>query len=423
MDTLAEVVKSAEARRNRCICDWAVRVLLWAAALVSVGPARASTIGPPVQIGTIAASVIPETSGIVDSRANPNTFWVHNDSGHPSEFFAINHQGGLLGTFPLDGPPPLPTAPLGDWEDIAIGPKPDGGSYLYLGDIGDNDANHPFITVYRTDEPQSTTGATIPMGSYSAAKLQYPGGPRNAESLFVDPLSSDVFIISKTATSEIYSAPASIFDNPGQTTVLTAMGTLGTPLSKATAADISPDGRHILVRSKAAGYLYERGIGQSVADALHGAGIPFTLGVESQGEAIGWAADGKSFYTTSESNGLSSAPIHAYAFAALTGDYNNDGVVDAADYAVWRDTLGSTADRRADGDNNGTVNSADYAMWMENFGAMSGAGGSGAASNSLAVPEPTSIAVLLLGAAALVAMLARNRATHFLQSLNASRAL
>lgn len=381
--------------------NWA-GVLLLCGAIGGARSGAAATIGPPVQIGTIVASVIPETSGLVDSRANPNTFWVHNDSGDSARFYAINHQGTLLGTFPLAGATAL------DWEDIAIGPKTGGGNYLYLGDIGDNDANHPFITIYRTDEPQTTTGATIPSGGYSAARLQYPGGPRNAESLFVDPLTNDVFIISKTSTSEIYSASSTIFDNPGQTTILTAMGTLGTPLIKATAADISPDGRHILVRSKAAGYLYERGIGQSVTDALHGTGIPFILGSETQGEAIGWASDGKSFFTTSESNGLPTAPIHSYAFAALTGDYNNNGVVDAADYTVWRDTFGSTIDRRADGDNNGVVNAADYDVWAMSLVAGSGA----AASSSQGVPEPTAAVLLLFGVAAIATMSRYRSATR-----------
>jgi PEP-CTERM motif len=359
--------------------------------LVIVAQTRGVTIGPPVQIGTIAASAIPETSGIVDSRANADTFWVHNDSGHPSEFFAIDHQGNVLGTFPLSG------APLGDWEDIAIGPKPGGGNYLYLGDIGDNDAVRPFISVYRTDEPQSTTGATIPVGSYSPAKLQYPGGPRNAESLFVDPLTNDVYILTKTANAEIYSAPASVFDDAGQTTVLTALGVLGTLLSKATAADISPDGRHILVRSKSVAYMFERGIGQSVADALHGTGIPFMLGAESQGEAIGWAADANSFFTTSESNGLKTEPIYSYAFAALTGDYNGDGVIDAADYAAWRDAMTSGAPLTNDSNGNGVADPDDFTYWRAHYGESAPGGGAGAGAVAVAVPEPASWALAALG--------------------------
>jgi hypothetical protein len=53
----------------------------------------------------------------------------------------------------------------------------------------------------------------------------------------------------------------------------------------------------------------------------------------------------------------------------VPGDYNRDGAVNAADYTVWRDTLGSTAFMAADGDNNGTIDVADYATWQSHFGA------------------------------------------------------
>jgi Type I phosphodiesterase / nucleotide pyrophosphatase/Dockerin type I domain len=54
---------------------------------------------------------------------------------------------------------------------------------------------------------------------------------------------------------------------------------------------------------------------------------------------------------------------------AFVGDYNLDGAVDAGDYAVWRSTLGSTTDLRADGDGNGKVDEADFQLWRSHFGA------------------------------------------------------
>ncbi|HEX4412715.1 MAG TPA: PEP-CTERM sorting domain-containing protein [Lacipirellulaceae bacterium] len=79
----------------------------------------------------------------------------------------------------------------------------------------------------------------------------------------------------------------------------------------------------------------------------------------------------------------------------LNGDYNNNGVVDAADYVVWRKNLGQSVTLPND-TTPGTVTQADYTVWRSNFGATSGSG-SGSLLGS-AVPEP--ISALLVAAAA-----------------------
>ncbi len=68
--------------------------------------------------------------------------------------------------------------------------------------------------------------------------------------------------------------------------------------------------------------------------------------------------------------------------AALAGDYNHNGVVDAADYVVWRKGLGTT------------YTQADYDVWRAHFGQTAGSG-AGASANA-AVPEPATLVLLIL---------------------------
>jgi T5SS/PEP-CTERM-associated repeat protein len=86
----------------------------------------------------------------------------------------------------------------------------------------------------------------------------------------------------------------------------------------------------------------------------------------------------------------------------LPGDYNQNGVVDAADYVVWRNTRGqSGSGLGADGNGNGQIDAGDYAVWRAHFGQSSGVGailpGDAPAP---AVPESTSAVLLTLGFAA-----------------------
>ncbi|HJQ81727.1 MAG TPA: hypothetical protein VJ828_17315, partial [Lacipirellulaceae bacterium] len=89
----------------------------------------------------------------------------------------------------------------------------------------------------------------------------------------------------------------------------------------------------------------------------------------------------------------------AVAGAGLPGDYNLNGKVDAADYIVWRKTLGQTGSGlRADGDGDGMIDAGDYDVWRMNFDESAG----GAAATSLIVPEPDTVLSLAIGIMAMV---------------------
>ncbi len=80
----------------------------------------------------------------------------------------------------------------------------------------------------------------------------------------------------------------------------------------------------------------------------------------------------------------------------LAGDFNGDGFVDAADYTVWRDNLGSSDESAfapGTGSGNGSgIDGEDYNLWRANFGMTSGFGLVSA--GPVAVPEPAAVTLL-----------------------------
>lgn len=80
----------------------------------------------------------------------------------------------------------------------------------------------------------------------------------------------------------------------------------------------------------------------------------------------------------------------------ITGDYNGDGFVNAADYTSWRDNLGQTSvetdQELADGNHDFVVDTLDYALWVSRFGQPLPA----TSPPSASVPEPLSAALLLV---------------------------
>ena len=77
---------------------------------------------------------------------------------------------------------------------------------------------------------------------------------------------------------------------------------------------------------------------------------------------------------------------------SLSGDYNADGVVNAADYTVWRNTQNQTGIAlAADANFDRVVNFVDYLLWRANFGMVAPGAGGGAD-----VPEPSALVMFLV---------------------------
>lgn len=256
--------------------------------------------GMPTQVGTImGATIMAGPSGMVASRAHPGVLYGQMDAGGPATVFAFSTTGTALGQYALMG------VTQTDWEDIAVGPGPGGASFVYVADIGDNSVTRTQIQVYRFAEPNvSPTQAAVQqtVSGVEVLKFTYPDGAHNAETLFIDPVTSDIVIVTKetSGTAVVFTAPGTTPVNTPTVLTSVAMVTFqgtGTAIQVG-GGDISPNGDRVLLRTYNSIRLWPRAATWMATFAA----TPITLPspTEPQSEGLTFSADGKSWFSAGE---------------------------------------------------------------------------------------------------------------------------
>jgi len=277
----------------------------------TLDPANTTTTAPPLPTSedlcdgiepvagpapTVANSALVETSGIAESRENDGLIWAHNDSGGNPELFAVGIDGSDRGRWAVPG------ATAVDWEDMARGHGEEGIDRLYVADIGDNAAQRPNVVVYRAPEPEVPAGpAGGSLQDVEALTLTYADGARDAETILADPVSGDLFIVSKQLVGRpgVYRIPAGV--EPGGTTTMPRVTDVGVgEATLVTGGDVSVDGSVIALRTYTSVLLFQRADGQTVSDALAGTPCEAPAPTEVQGEALAFDPDGSGYVTISE---------------------------------------------------------------------------------------------------------------------------
>lgn len=266
-------------------------------------PTRGSTTSP----GSLPDSPISldEVSGLVASRSNTGVLWVIEDSGANPQVHAITPAGRFLATYTLSG------ATNTDWEDIARGPGPvEGQSYLYISDTGDNDRERSEVVLYRVAEPAVSASQAYLSSTLSGVetfRLRYPGTKYDCETLLVDPLTGDRFLVTRdredSGTTRVFRALDTQVS--GTLATMAQVASFASPL-QVKAGDVTADGRFIAVRSHdlddESGTVYEwqRPAGGTLSDAF--ATTPCTLAApaENQGESLGYDVDDAALLFASE---------------------------------------------------------------------------------------------------------------------------
>jgi len=274
-------------------------------------------------VGTLESSSLDEASGLVASRDNSGVLWSHNDSGDAARLFALGAAGEHLGEYLFAGIDQV------DWEDIAIGPGPTPGvDYLYVADTGDNLRRRDSIGIVRVVEPAvdaQQEPVDVDLAAFETFELVYPDGPRNAETLLVDPISGDVVIVSKSdVRNHVYRVTqaqlqAQLVTGEVITLELVGMTTWGDTsggggLSGAIGGDVSAAGDEIIIKSYDTIFYYERLPGMNIAEALVDVSpetLPYTR--EPKGEGITFDPATGGYFTTGELvSGQNSVPLYFY---------------------------------------------------------------------------------------------------------------
>lgn len=255
----------------------------------------------PIQPG-----IIDEASGLANSFSMPGYLWTLQDSGHPNSLYLLSSDGKTIKEYNIPG------STNHDWEDLSSGPGPvDGVTYLYIGEIGNN--NPPMTAtnlIYRVPEISNINGS-FSQSSLEKITFRYPDGPRDAETLLLDPVTRDIFIVSK----ELDKAGLYRLAYPQSTTSTIVAEKIGNIPSVVftTGGSVSVNGSEILIRNYTSAFYWVRNSGETIAQTLlKSPKKQMLLAPEPQGEAINFSLDGKGFYTLGEIGQGTSVNLNYY---------------------------------------------------------------------------------------------------------------
>lgn len=258
----------------------------------------------PEIIGKISSKEIDESSGVVNSRCNPDVLWTHNDSENSPHIYALDKTGKKLGTWKVTG------AKNDDWEDIATSKDEKGECFLYIGDIGNNVHSRNDFIVYKISEPKLSANDTAsndknPLRTENAEviKFNYPDFRRDAEALLIHPKTLDIYILTKrfSGASGVYKLSNYESGKTNQLKQIADFSLPAFPNGLVTGGEISSDGKRIILCDYFNAYEIEIEEEENDFDKIwKDEPTIIELGNRKQGEAVCYSADATSIFATSE---------------------------------------------------------------------------------------------------------------------------
>ena len=221
-----------------------------------------------VAIRLQARPELVENSAATLSLSQPGVFFTINDSGNDPLLFAFDSAGADRGVWRVAGVRNV------DWEAVSAGPcaAPAADAArrpcIYIGEVGDNEGERPTRALYKVPEPIAQRAGFLGTITPRALVFRYADGPRDVEAMYVAP-NGDTFLVTKRQLRDqsrrrrpalVYTLPASAWQSD-TVVVATLVDSLpiipgSAPMRQITDAALSPDGRHLAVRTYAQLYIF-----------------------------------------------------------------------------------------------------------------------------------------------------------------------
>ena len=215
----------------------------------------------PVELQPYAKIDFPEVneaSGLVKSRLWEDVFWTHNDSGDEARIFPIKKDGTILKPEWMSDYKgiQIPDAVNVDWECIATDDK----GHLYIGDIGNNSNTRRDLMIYIIEEPFPTqtvvTSTKKRISYYYPDQKEIPAKKFNfdAEAMFWK--DDKIYVLTKHRAdmfTKLYRLDALNSREKKPAKLIASFDVRG----QVSGADISPDGRKLVVLTYTSVWLFE----------------------------------------------------------------------------------------------------------------------------------------------------------------------
>jgi hypothetical protein len=265
----------------------------------------------PKQLAELRDKKLEEVSGLAASTTNPGFLWTLNDSGNPAIVYLVDQSLNIKLSCKLKG------VRNRDWEDIAVGPGPDiTKRYVYVADIGDNNARFQYKYIYRFEEPTFENGSSeITISLFDKIVFRLEGERKDTEAILVHPKTTSIYLVSKRERPvHVYELKlsASVSDT------IIAKNITSLPLTQIVAADFSANGEEVVMKNYDNIYYWKLN-GRTLAEALQDKPAVLKYTEEPQGEAITFNLEGSGFYTLSEKLKGEKTFLYFYGRAPLNG--------------------------------------------------------------------------------------------------------